>query len=236
MMHHSPEIMDARRRRRSAAGRSGGMFEVVKDGDSFNYRYAAPDSEPYRRESMLAWESIQSWKPLVENSSKVSTSSNEMSFANGHEAHLKRETDRSTQGANNDLPTISTKTAENPLLGSGPTETETKSTKSNRTSRAFKRINNRVSKFIHRKQFSDNEEAAVTIEGGTEGGTEGVLPSTPTNHARASKPDSPFKEQMSLEADHELPHEEVNKEFFTPPRIRGADTKIHDIADGEVFD
>ncbi|KAK4937897.1 hypothetical protein LTR10_021538 [Elasticomyces elasticus] len=156
--------MDARRRRRSAAGRSGGIFEVVKDGDSFNSQYAAPDSEPYRR--------------------------------------------------------------------SGPTETETKSTKSNRTSRALKRINNRVSKFIHRKRFSENAKAAVTIEGGTEG----VLPSTPTNHAHVSKPDSPFKEQMSLEADHELPHEEVNKEFFTPPRIRGADTKMHDIADGEVFD
>ncbi|KAK5066098.1 hypothetical protein LTR69_002616 [Exophiala sideris] len=223
--------MDARRRRRSAAGRSGGIFEVVKDGDSFNSQYAAPDSEPYRRESMLAWESIQSWKPLVGNSSKVSTSSNEMSLSNGHEAHLQRETDRSTQGSNNDLPTVSTETVGIPL-GSGPTETETKSTKSNRTSRALKRINNRVSKFIHRKRFSENAKAAVTIEGGTEG----VLPSTPTNHAHVSKPDSPFKEQMSLEADHELPHEEVNKEFFTPPRIRGADTKMHDIADGEVFD
>ncbi|KAI1610187.1 hypothetical protein EDD36DRAFT_317865 [Exophiala viscosa] len=232
MITHSSEIREARRNRRNAAGRSGGIFDRIEDGNSFSYQYAGPDSEPYRRESILAWESVQSWTPPADNGSSISTIPNETSITDEHEAQPQKDADTSTLEANNDLSTIPTKPVEISLPESNPTESETKSTKSNRASRAFKRMNQHVSEFVHRKAGSRDKKCVISMEEKLDG----VLPSTPVRQVHEPKSASPFKEQMTLEADHESSHQEVNTEFFTPPLTNNAKSKSANAPDAEVFD
>lgn len=212
------------------------MFEVVEDGETFDYRYAAPDSEPYRRESILAWESIQCWEPPVDHGLGVGTCPNVTSSSNVHGAHPDGKRSPSWRKSNEDISPTPTKTVGIPfaLKGTDPTELETKSTKSNRASRAFRKMNARVSEFVHRKaaikdKKNDSAIGQVTVD---------FLPSTPIRGMHESKSDSPFKQQMNLEADGiSQCQEKVNKEFFTPPRTSNPNKDIDGPdADADVFD
>lgn len=51
--------IEQNRRRRARAGKCGGKFELVRDGEKYTYRYASPDRRRYEPDGEFSWE----WDP-----------------------------------------------------------------------------------------------------------------------------------------------------------------------------
>lgn len=62
-------------------------------------------------------------------------------------------------------------------------------------------------------------------------------PSTPKERIMKPKSDSPVKEQLLRESDHDVPHEALDKGFFTPPAgSKKSNKEVKVSPDSEVFD
>ncbi|EHY54279.1 hypothetical protein HRR83_008144 [Exophiala dermatitidis] len=68
------DARETRRQRRMAAGRSGGLFEIVQDGEGFSYRYASPEPLLYQQQANdIATQGVESVEPAtsIESSLEV---------------------------------------------------------------------------------------------------------------------------------------------------------------------
>ncbi len=210
---------EARRQRRIVAGRSGGVFELVRDGEGLvSYQYASPSSsEAYNAESHQTWESTES---LAYSYNSIS------SFTEFDNGEVSLTSSRATgdktcdvDAARKNWTFMGTKTlAQTDSAKLVTTEPETKTGKRRRV---LKKIKDKfVSGIVHRKKTASKEDNTVDIG---DLNIENSLPFTPPHQVRRSeaqmKTPSPVKEQLALEADQDLRNEEVDKEFFTPPRM-----------------
>ncbi len=88
-------------------------------------------------------------------------------------------------------------------------------TKRGRGRRALKKMNRLVSGLMHGKtKATDGKKlVAPTVD------RKQAVPSTPKPQTLRALPESPVKERLRFEVDHDIGQDKVNKEFFTPPRV-----------------
>jgi hypothetical protein len=232
------ERTGARRQRRIAAGRSGGVFELVRDGDgSINYQYAqhvSPSSGAYDAVSHQAC--AASTESLA--SSQCSTSSDtESEKANvlvrygGRATGDKDKTCDDIDAARKNWTFMGTKTvAAIDSVNLVTTKLEPGTKNGGKSRRALKKIKNKfVSGIVqHHRKKTIGKEDNKTVDTITNTNDLNIeksesLPFTPTHQVRRSsvqiKTPSPVKAQLALEADRDVRNVEVDKEFFTPPRM-----------------
>ncbi|EXJ88091.1 hypothetical protein A1O1_05019 [Capronia coronata CBS 617.96] len=206
------ESRETRRQRRMAAGRSGGVFEIVQDGNQFSYRYASP-VRPYQQGSNVAWESVESVASSTTTeyqSNRVCAESCGPEETSALSAEETKSLNRTSPEMESALSLPSTKTSRD---GTELDEEGAPRTKSRRGLRTLKKIDRFVTRFVHRKGITSvNKDDQAKIVGET------VEPPTPKPQILEPTSRSPVKEQLELESDRDPGQEELNKEFFTPPR------------------
>lgn len=206
--------------RRMAAGRSGGFFERVQDGDQFIYRYVWPES--YQQESNVAWESVE---PVALSASATTATQSDSESVRSGTRGWKNSPTMSAE----DTMTMERTSPKQPKALSSPPSSSTSPDgmelaeevasrpKRRRGQKTLKKIDRLVHRFMHgrKERAKANNDEAVNAY--AEPSEHQISPSQV--HTVISQ--SPVKQQFDLELETNRDseeEEEVNKEFFTPPR------------------
>jgi len=329
-----PDSVEGRRQRRRAAGRSGGEFELIRQGDVFTFRYASPDPRRHEASGQYSWERTPSTDVFGDfdasstHSQAHSQSQTESTSAISPINQAQENKSRSSSETRNAVVVDDSELT--PLLGTLPRRTSPESMYSRdsngeeiqgvfslhavshapfddisnkptqSTSQADRRNSVGTSKsmiedgshvksmlssiesrsaatkkgFVKMKSMRSFAKKVMQKEKGIEvvrkvfrllkpsthhvglvvrkdnddgvrasnelrSGRQGVAhdPSTPKAQIIGQKPDSPVKEQVLRENDHDLPQPTLDKDFFTPPGYRKKSNKEPKRSpDADVFD
>lgn len=324
--------MEQRRQRRAAAGRSGGEFELLRQGDRFTFRYASPDPRRHGPQGEYSWEQTPSTDGLnhidarsidspgqsesTPNTSPLLSSctdnvrspsgtfndifvdSNEQTprrgnfryhayaesiysrDSSGEEVHETRNPGFKQYNASEATPNGATtrkslavqqeqvfpvgnggkaeigNRGESMLDGTDLRSPVTK--KSFASMKSVKRLGTKVVQrgggaktlqkmgrwlrlALRREKLVGREDENEMLDdrSGLHSRSQepSYNPSTPKAQLTKTKSDSPVKEQLLRENDHDVPHEALDKEFFTPPAgSKKSNKEVKKSPDSEVFD
>lgn len=327
-----PVSLEQRRQRRAAAGRSGGEFELIRQGDLFTFRYASPDPRRHEAGGQYSWERTSSIDGFqdVDTSTTHSQTQAESTPITSPLASARENNSSSSLETSNAIRVEDTD--QTPLLGTfrrqasaesmysrdssgeeilrtcnsyavshDPSEEVTNgATKSTgRVTRQYSMASDGITEFgdqvesmvgdmwsrspVKKKSFVSIKSMKPFIKkimqkpNGSkavrkmirlfkptfhrmglvvQGNNDDVVvddrnelrsrrqefacnPSTPKKQMIGSKSDSPVKEQLLRENDHDLPHPSLEKEFFTPLADRKRSNKEPlqpPDADADAFD
>lgn len=230
------ESKESRRRRRLAAGRSGGVFERVQDGDMITYRYAWPERDRYHGDR-TGWfeEGVESNEFAAQTNSRMMLSADTVSRQETLLLDIGYKT--KDEGGNNEDNQSSTSSMPTKTAGGDvePVETGRAERKRGRGRRAFKKMSQFASELMHGKKQTKIESKNIAAP---EIVREQQKPRTLDSRILRSSSESPVKEQLGLEADHDPKQDEVNQEFFTPLRAKKLSTnrRYDEGTDSDVFE
>ncbi|KIX99625.1 uncharacterized protein Z520_04259 [Fonsecaea multimorphosa CBS 102226] len=197
------ESIAARKQRRRMAGRSGGEFEIVRNGEGIDYRYVWPNKEEEFVDRLVSWASAEPTQDSVIESDKTSTlcagvETNEDNPDGGSLDVIVR--DNGTKAANDDTGCIK-------RTASGKEDGKEQG--------AFTRLNRRISGWFQRRKHDGKENER---EKGGMPASEQDQPWIPEPQLSPFKSESLTKELMEPQDDRISRHEEVNRDFFTAAR------------------
>ncbi|EXJ86861.1 hypothetical protein A1O3_03815 [Capronia epimyces CBS 606.96] len=229
------ENREARRQRRRAAGRSGGIFEIVRDGKQIKYRYAWPEPA-CQPEYITPRDSVES---IVSSTASDSVAGRACTGIRGQQMVLtvpegeSMHADRKDRNLTMSLSPSSTKRTTDCIEIDSEVISRTKNRRGLPTVQKMDRDGSRLG---HRK----TEATEGQYDGQVAKAKEHLEPQTQKSQLLEATYQSPIKEQIELEADCDPDpgQEELNKEFFTPPRAikMSSGWDCHGDSDSEIFD
>lgn len=323
--------MEQRRQRRAAAGRSGGEFELLRQGDRFTFRYASPDPRRHEPQGEYSWaqtmstdelnhidasirsqgqaESTPNTNPLLSASTdsprspsgafnEILVEPNEQTPVRGnfrYHAYAEsiysrdssgeevRETSNSRtishnvseeipSGATSRMSFVVQREQAFPIESSGMAEIRHRGEdmlgganlrspakkKSFASMKSVKRLGTKIVQrgngaktvqkmrqwfklAVHGKKsaITEPENRMLDDRSGLDSRRQEASynPTAPETRIIKPKSDSPVKEQLLRENDHDLPHEALDKDFFTPPAgSKKSNKEVKVSPDSEVFD